>query len=392
MEINQIAQLLEDIELKARKTIVEINGVYILKDDEPKYRALLALKDFLGRNESVIRELNVLAKAAGVETTEIMATYAAPEVTQKENIQVGLGDPTITAPTSEAIIEPIIPAEVSSDDLKKNSDDLEVGFSGATVGEPTGEEIMPELPKAREYVPVELDLGGEQIKVDPDEVGFAKEGFVPLVNDYGSDSVTPSQDRNTEGQNEYTYRAMTDEEIRESVAKIAVTDPTPITPNDSNNLGSNPDLSASAELGSPDLGAGTDPEPKPGEPETPEPDSDLKVESANPKRRKVVSRRLHNWRDKLSNDLFIIGALFFGKKVSNDSYGIICNKIGYLHAELAKGNEVTDSQVEDLHNSIVEADLTASEKKSLYKKLGRLDKKIEKFNARNSGEGRKRGR
>lgn len=120
MEINQIETLLNEIEQNARAKIVEINGVYILKDDEPKYRALLALKEFLGKNESVIRELNTLAKAAGVETSQIISTFAVGDVMAQEHIPVGISDPVLNARPEDV---PVVNIPLDGDavnDLKKN--------------------------------------------------------------------------------------------------------------------------------------------------------------------------------------------------------------------------------------------------------------------------------
>lgn len=451
MEINQIEQLLSQIEENARQKITRVGDVYILVDDAPKYRALLALKDFLNKNESIIRELNSLAKAAGVATSEIMASYAAPEIIQANNIQVGLGDPKIIPPAAglgDSIVNQTINA---SDDLKKKSEDVVLGGSGAVVGEPIREEIIPDAPDKKlngeglnyvlhvEGVPDGVTIpkeklpesklqatsrvvpegGFEQlgdwqnppapsaapakpkpIVMNDDEVrqameligrddSFGDTGFVP------DSSVVPGKDQDLIVDHDHApvpevspvlhneARAMTDEEIEAAMANIGSL---PVQgPSVSNANGQSHENNQALALGeAPQGNAPT---------EAAQETNDNKSKS---KRRKVTSRRLHNWRNAVGRGLVIVGAIFFGENVTNrtESYRAINLKIGYLRSTLISGNAVNDDQVEELHNSIVSAaDLTASEKKRLYKKLGRLDKAIERYKKREaSNSGRKRGR
>lgn len=369
MEINQIETLLNEIEQNARAKIVEINGVYILKDDEPKYRALLALKEFLGKNESVIRELNTLAKAAGVETSQIISTFAVGDVMAQEHIPVGISDPVLNARPEDV---PVVNIPLDGDavnDLKKKS---ELGAQGtqSVVSENVGEEIIPDIPNESIDLSsgdVDLTLGGEGEL--PKRSSVMPEGGIDPMTEWPSPLAAPEDTESSK----FVYHPMSDEEIAQAVQNIQGTFPKK----------NEPEVGAPAETEAP--------APAPEEAEPTQTPTELTLAGPN-KRKKVVSRRLHSWKDNFSKGLCVVGALLFGENLSyaSQSYRDINMKIGYIRSELCKKNPIDEANVEQVHNDIVNAsDLTPSEKRKLYKKLGRLDKAIERFNKRN---GESRGR
>lgn len=127
--MSQVEQMLKDIEQRAQEKICIINGTVILEEDRPKYEAILRLQEFIDRNQSIFRELNLLAGAAGVETTSLVDSIALSEELQHE------------APGLDGFEAPVVPENPAKKEATFSVPDAVGSF------EPP---VAPEIPEAPE--------------------------------------------------------------------------------------------------------------------------------------------------------------------------------------------------------------------------------------------------
>lgn len=106
--------------------------------------------------------------------------------------------------------------------------------------------------------------------------------------------------------------------------------------------------------------------------------------------RKVEKRRKCTAKEKISNTLFIIGALFFGERLNgrSESYCELVQQIGYLRYESHKGNiEITNEHIQNLREKMAKSsDLTDKEKKRVEKRINKLAKKVKESSKKNESK------